>query len=383
MRDSLAVVLATVLSTDIEGDPLWLYLVGVPSSGKSVFCEALAGSEICECISMFTGMHSGWRKDEDKKKKKRDDEDDNDDDKEDHSLIPIINKKTLVVKDFTTLLRMPPGVQEQVFGELRDLYDGASRVHYRNAVSRKYEDVKFSIVAGVTPKIRNINRSALGERFLHIELIDEEEEDYSHKKHISVAMDNLATRLSRNGEVTGRDARITDQLAAVTIGYLQHKKGQLEAGNYSIPVPNEEQREQLSNLAQFVCLMRSVGEKPDTYKHKPELAIRLSLQFMKLSGCLAFALDEETVTEEVLDIVQRVAMDTCNGFALDLTRLMIDKGKQTIRQLHIRSAIQEQRVRKILDSMRELGIVKRVTTSKKRNILWKVTDDVNELWEGF
>jgi energy-coupling factor transporter ATP-binding protein EcfA2 len=158
-KDAFAVVLATILSTRYKsGDRVWIYLIGPSGSGKTTLIMAAAGLiDHTFFMSKFTGLHSGMRD-------KGDDE---------SSLFGLIQDRTLIVKDWTTVLKLPPTTKDSVYSDLRDSFDGESAAYFKNHKVSDYKDVCFSIVACCTESVRRDNYTDLGERFLQVELLDE------------------------------------------------------------------------------------------------------------------------------------------------------------------------------------------------------------------
>jgi hypothetical protein len=85
------VMCATVIANQFRTDPLWMILIGPPSHAKTELLRALDGHPSAYFLSNLTPatLVSG-------KPKKG----------PDPSLLPKLNDKTLVMKDFTTILTM-------------------------------------------------------------------------------------------------------------------------------------------------------------------------------------------------------------------------------------------------------------------------------------
>ena len=99
MQRALIIMTAVVLSTTIDGDQIWIRLIGPPSSGKSTLAESFAmAREYVFSLSQMTGFHSGF----DRPGKKGEEND--------SSLIPLIMEKTMIIKDADTLLHKPCSV---------------------------------------------------------------------------------------------------------------------------------------------------------------------------------------------------------------------------------------------------------------------------------
>src|SRR5947207_2882958 len=103
------VALATIATGASEGEPVWFYIVGPPSSGKT---EPLRAFKDLPSVFFLSSMSpnslvSGFTTKE-----------------EDTDLLPKLNGKTLLIKDFTVTLQMTASSRDALLGVLRDAYDG-------------------------------------------------------------------------------------------------------------------------------------------------------------------------------------------------------------------------------------------------------------------
>jgi hypothetical protein len=99
------VLTAAVIANRFPTDPLWLLIVGPPSSAKT---ELLNGIEVLPETFFLSDLTkstliSG---------------------KEDSSLLPKLDKKIIVMKDFTTILSKKPDDLKIIMSQLREVYDG-------------------------------------------------------------------------------------------------------------------------------------------------------------------------------------------------------------------------------------------------------------------
>ena len=90
MKVALKVMLATVMSVRIPGDPVWVFVVGPPGSGKTMLLKTFAHSDTCRFESALTPhcLVSGFRSERDP------------------SLIPKLDQRCFVLKDYTEVLSM-------------------------------------------------------------------------------------------------------------------------------------------------------------------------------------------------------------------------------------------------------------------------------------
>ena len=108
--DPIRVMLAIVVSQYIDGPPVWMFLVGPPGSAKTATLTALNRYDKIYATSSLTthALISGG----------------NFHDGIDPSLIPRLDGKVMIIKDFTSILAMRDTEKDEIFGILRDAYDG-------------------------------------------------------------------------------------------------------------------------------------------------------------------------------------------------------------------------------------------------------------------
>ena len=388
MYDSLAVVMAISVSLNLGDVPLWAFLVGPASSGKSTISAILeSATPYSFSVSKLTGMFSGFKSKGDK----------------DHGLVPLIQGKTMVIKDFTTVLTSPPTERDRVFGDLRDLYDGAGAAQYRNNVRRDYKGVRFGIVACVTDAIHAYNQTGLGERFLKCEIDSVwddagrmERASSSHGGHIDKAMDSLLESVC-NVEIqaTGNLSGIQSRAWGLLDNLYEHAEEKANISAVATGVANSsDYKLYVSHLAQLVALARANVErdrdKEITYRPRAELGVRLAKQLMKLtvSLCLVFGVNEPN--DRIRRIIRKVALDTAIGFNLEIILAVAHSksGGLTRDELATKMNISVTKVVRHLSNMKELNIVREVkqkqtvgqhSTRGRRKVVVRLTKDVAEL----
>ncbi|KKL61692.1 hypothetical protein LCGC14_2192760, partial [marine sediment metagenome] len=169
------VMFGAVLANRLEGDPLWLFIVGPPGCGKSMLLMSLVDAPLCTSRTTVTraALVSGQRTGRD-----------------DPSLLPKLDGRVLVIKDFTTVLKRQEADREEIFGVLRDAYDGRCTFEFHGLL-REYV-TSFGMVVGVTAEIEKLgsSHSLAGERFVKY---------YMHRRHGRVrAGHQAAKRALRN-----------------------------------------------------------------------------------------------------------------------------------------------------------------------------------------
>jgi len=304
-EDCMAVCLAFHTSVKLEGEPLWMYLVGAPSSGKSTICELLCADEHnTRPLSKFTGLVSGSRQGQ--------------------HLIPFLQNKCVIVKDGTLLLESTPQQLANVYGELRDIFDGSLEAKYRNGVSASFSNITFGMIIGITERIYALQMAALGERFLHCRL-ETTRETETERNATAIRRILSGCKLSvAQGNDEG-DARSFPKQRQYTAGFINHLHSRL--ANEDIIKPNftDEDCLLIQAISDVVaCSRANAPRKSDreeiTYDSRPEASTRLCKLFSKLALCLCYVYGTNKITKDITRILLKVALDTSRSRQFDILK---------------------------------------------------------------
>ncbi|KKN70628.1 hypothetical protein LCGC14_0429010 [marine sediment metagenome] len=369
---ALTVMLASIASTKSVGDQLWVKVIGPASCGKSTLCEAVSvNKKYVFPKSTIRGFHSGFVLDGSEK--------------EDHSLIARLYGKTLVTKDGDTLLQSPN--LAQILAEARDIYDGTSRTHYRNAKSKDYEGLRMTWILCGTKSLQKIDESELGERFLDCVLmhkIDDELED-----EVLWRVANRADRdavIESEGEAEKQYAPELAKAMQLTGGYVGYLRS--NAMDLLPLVENsDEAKRACTRLGKFIAHMRARPSNRQEGTAEREFAARLVSQLVRLAKCLALVLNRESVDESVMSRVRRVALDTSRGQTLKIVTHLYGRveGSES-RAISVRVNLSTQKVSSLLAFLREIGVVERFKTKKTSRVAsgvtrWRLTRRMRELYK--
>lgn len=354
----LAVCCATVLSNRIQGDPVWLFLVATSGGSKTETLTAVGGAEECYMTSSLTphALVSGAVLPGGK----------------DPSLVPRLDGKVLIVKDFTCVLGLHDTEKESIFSILRDAYDGSCGKDFGNGISRHYTS-RFTVIAGVTPTIYEVTdrHRQLGERFLKYFLgssLDHEEEEA------------IVLRAMQNVDAEN-DMR--HELRSVTAQFLSSRFPKSRW-------PMDLQRK-LVVLARFGSRMRGHTSR-DRFRNelmlsKPtaEVGSRLGKQINKLGLSLAMMNDREMVNEEDYAVLKKVVLDTVPPREMDIVswlwRHSQDKDDtHTTREIMVGTRYSHTTIGRVLTDLNALGIVDR--GGKSNAFTWTLSDLVRQLITG-
>jgi hypothetical protein len=219
----------------------------------------------------------------------------------------------LAIKDMTPLLQMRDVEREEVFGILRDAYDGVFQRQYGNGLVRAYEDLHFAVLAGVTPSIDMYNDVAMGERFLKFRA--ERSNDRDGSDDIDKAM-----RAVMNG---GSETNMKTELADACVRSLLR-----DYDISDVPQPSEEMARWISTLALAVARLRAVaptekGTDLQVMDPMAEVPARLATQFAKLAKGLAMHYGTDTLEDDrILGLVRRVALHTLHPVGTSVLQVL-------------------------------------------------------------
>ena len=370
---ALVVMLASIASTKMIGDQLWIKVIGPAACGKSTLCEALSvNKQHVLAKSTIRGFHSGYKT--------------KGQENQDNSLIALLPGKTLVIKDGDTLLQSPN--LPQILSEGRDIYDCVSRTHYRNEKSQDYVGIRMTWILCGTSSLRSIDSSELGERFLDCVIMDGINDDLEDEIIWRVA--NRASRsvtLETDGEAATQYELELVEAMQLTGGYIDYLRENAAKAIAKIASPRQALL-YCARLGKFVAYMRARPSVRQEETAEREFATRLVSQLVRLAKCSAFVLNRRTLDEPVMNCVTRVAMDTARGQTLGITQYLYDvgeKGAESRAVSMFSKHTTEERARSLLRFLRQIGVVEMTQPgssgirSKQR---WKLTARVRELYRG-
>ena len=161
----LRVVLASWVANRLEGVPVWLMVVGPPSSGKTEILQALAPLPQTFMVGSLSGEAALLSATPRQTRAS---------DATGGLLRQIGQRGTLILKDFTSILEMHREKRAEVFKSLREIYDG----HWNRPVGSEGGrtigwEGHCGLLAGVTPAIEHYHSisSSMGERWMYYRLI--------------------------------------------------------------------------------------------------------------------------------------------------------------------------------------------------------------------
>jgi hypothetical protein len=391
LRDILLTLLAVNLSTRIVDNPLWLYVIGPPSSGKTTLIECVAANEkYGYSTSRLTGIDSGYKE--------------TPDDQTDHSMVPRFRDKMVFVKDGTLMFSMAAQTRVGIMGELRDLYDGSHKADYRNAKHNHYDATNFTMGIGITNEIRKFARqeTALGERFLMAEIWDA-----GSNAHVERSIENTIDGFRFNLEAIHRRslAEVEDEvlvrphhhgklleLKQRTVGFLDHLH---EVAIYrSMPAIPDWYKSRVAALARLVAILRTVvardrnsGDDPILYP-RAESPMRIASQLTKMGLACCFVLGKPAIDEEIYRVLVRLTHDTAFGWTFLLTRLLAESDHNlSVDELTELIGLSNKTVTRKLHDLQFFGMLRKEPRTPEDdkangNVTWgwALTNTYTEVW---
>lgn len=362
-RDAIELSIATLISNELQGDPLWLFLVAPPGGSKT---EILVAFDKCQNTyitssltphSLISGTYSKSGRDP--------------------SLIPKLNGKTLIIKDFTSILGKREQEKDEIFGILRDAYDGKSGKVFGTGITRHYTS-HFSILSGVTPTIYELSSqyAGLGERFLKF-FMGNSVEHVGEKDIIRRSMRNV-----------NKETNMREEIAEVVRDYVSLLLEEMRKPGYKTPVLPESLEDQIIACAQYVARLRASVPRDkfnqDMIIARPsvEVGSRLGKQLTRVALGIAITNRSKVVTEHALRILKKVALDTVSQRNESILRAIYkacptpDDSTKT-KQIAFDSRFPTSTVFRVLNDMDVLDIVTKTGSTGK--VEWRISKYMSEV----
>lgn len=363
----LAAMLATIISTPTAGDQLWVKLLGVPSSGKSTLAEAVSmARKYVKPKDTMTSLTSGYQVDKEGS--------------ENLSLVEMLRGKTLIIKDADSVLTHPN--VNAIMGQLRAFYDRAIRTQYGNKMSTDHENSNTTVIFCGTPRLKLLNRTEMGERFLDVRVVEEMDEDLEDEIGWRKACQaSRESALVSNGQVVSETPEMT-RAKQRTGGYVKYLRENAEELLSGVEIPEDCLRT-CQLLGKFVSYARArPHDDKNSEEAARELSFRLISQMVKLARCLAAVLNRDKTDEEVMARVRRVALDTAKGTVLTMMSLLDEAGDlgMPVSVISLHTGNSEEEDRKLLRFLRKIHAVQVHKEEDGSARLWSMTSKVWRLY---
>ena len=228
-------------------------------------------------------------------------------------ILPQIDGKVLIIKDFTMILSKRIEERDEIFSQLRGLYDGYLEAAFGTLDEPIRVNANIGLIAAVTPAVDQYSKMyvQLGERFLKLRHHPDRE------KATAKALENL-----------GKEHQLREELAYITKRFLNNHSF-IEPKKISDTYFGEIQR-----IAQATAVLRtpvSINfwryEVNSSLTPSIEYPTRLSKQLLKLAYALAVVRGKNQVTDQEMNTIRRVARDTAYPNRIKILQAMKEAKK--------------------------------------------------------
>ncbi len=342
---ALYVMLGAVAANQLEGDPVWLLLVGPPGGGKSELLTALGTLPDVHPAATLTeaALLSGTPKKETAADAKG-------------GLLKSIGEFGIIVaKDFGSVLSMNRDARAQLLAALREVYDGAWTRHVGTDGGRTLHwSGKVGLVGGCTPTIdrHHAVMGAMGERFLLYRLPD-------------VDPSTQAREALRHA---GRERAMRAELA-------QAVSGLMSAARRTPRALLEAEADSLVTLATLVVRARSAVER-DGYSREIDLIppaeapTRLVVMLERLlAGLDAIGLDRDSAWR----VVERAALDSVPALRFAALAFLDAYGRSDTNTVALGVNYPASTTRRALEDLTAHALVRRTLQEQPKPHLWELT----------
>lgn len=290
------VVMAVIVGNFFQTDPLWLLIIGPSSSAKTEVLNSLDGLPFTYFISDMTTktLISG---------------------KENASLLPELDNKIVIMKDFTTVLSKRADDLKIIMAQWREVYDGKVCNMYGTggASARVVWTGHVGLLGAATPVYDRKHGvvSQMGERFLLYR--------NANKKDLESGLKSLSCFGSENP--------MREELQKAVEMFLN----QFQEVELTVPNLSDDLRHKIVALASLCghgrCHVHRDPYSKDeiTYLPEPEGSPRLSKQLYHLGISLMAVNGAEQITDEIFEILLKVGRDLIPRIRFKCLKYLWDK----------------------------------------------------------
>ena len=327
--DAIDATVAAAAAIRLDGDPVWLLLVGGPGNAKTETVSALteSGAHVVSTIASEGALLSGTSKGERAS------------DATGGLLHTIGSQGVMVLKDFTSILSLPQSTRPGVLAGLREVYDGCwTRTIGADGGRTLRWTGRLCVIGAVTTAWDQAHTtvSAMGDRF------------------VLLRMDSMDNRLSGGRQAianTGQETQMRAELTAAVTAVLG------QAHTTAIELTGHDQ-DRLLAAANLVTLARTAVMRDNRGNvidaHAPEMPTRFAKQLAQLvRGAVAIGMP----THEAIGLAVRCARDSMPPLRLAILVDLADHPGSLVADVRRRLQKPHNTVDRELQALHMLGMV--------------------------
>jgi len=331
-QDYIDFVFGVIFANRLDVKPIWAYLIGPSSAGKTTLLDPMAGHESIYATdtltkaSLLPGIGVGRPTEKTTRMVVR------------NSLLKQTDGKILVIKDFSPLLTEDYKELKSILGILRSAYDGTFVKNF-GSIGRVEIECRFGLIAAVTDAIDNhlIVDAELGQRFIGYRM-----------PRISMKEERAICDAVRNN----KQSELNEVLHEAAYEMLDREPKE--------PNITKKQADTIMYAVEVVALARTAIVR-DKYTHdasvaRPERTARLYSQLISLAKGVAMARGHRRVMGEDVVFVRHVAAHTLSLNMLRLLNMFLEKEGLTSDDLIKRFGWCKRTCDEKLDNLRLIGI---------------------------
>jgi predicted transcriptional regulator len=345
-HDYIDFVWGVIYANRLDVKPIWAYLIGPSSAGKTTILDPMNGHESIVSIdalskaSLLPGVKPGRPTKNTAKMAVK------------NSLLSRANGKILVIKDLSPLLTEDYKELKSILGILRSAYDGKFTKSFGN-IGMVEIDCRFGLIAAVTDAIDNhsVMDSELGQRFIGYRM-----PAISAKEEMAIC----------DAVLNNKESVLNEALQEAAYEMLDREPKE--------PSITKKQADTLKYTAKIVAMART-GIVRDRYTRdpkvsRPERTARLYSQLISLAKGVAMSRGHRRVMGEDVVFVRHVAAHTLSLDMLRLLNMFVDRRILTVKNLQDRFFWCEATCQRALENLQIVGITEKevIAGAKGRDV---------------
>ena len=346
--DAASAAIAAAASERLPGDPLWLLIVAGPGGAKTETVQALAGAGayVTSTIASEGALLSATPRRERNKKATG------------GLLRKIGDRGVLVIKDVTSILSADRNTRASVLAAIREIYDGRWERNVGTDGGATLTWVGRIVIVGAVTTAWDAAHSVvstMGDRFVLL------------RPKTNTGRKKAGLGAIRN---TGDELAMRKEIAAVVGGVVGHMNTQ----GHQL---TDAEIDQLLKAADIVTMARSAVERDYRgdilFAHDPEMPTRFAKQLVQmLRGAVAIGM----TAAEGMRLALRCARDSIPPLRRDILLDLANNPKSTVRDVRKRISKPRNTVRRELECMHMLGLLRCDETEEtgsdgKEHTIWR------------